>query len=87
MYTLNQIAAVMSRTTGKKFVYKQIPMEEFRESLPFRKDIFVDAFAFGEEFGYYGAEPEKKVAWAVANAKGELSSFEKYLAAHPLKLE
>ena len=86
LYTLEEVVAIMSKATGKTIVYKQIPLEEFKKSLPFMADVFVEAFSYGDEFGYYGPDSEKLVAWAAENARGRLSTFEEYLEAHPFQL-
>ncbi|KAL2021184.1 hypothetical protein VTK56DRAFT_7490 [Thermocarpiscus australiensis] len=89
LYSLEEIAAVMSRATGKRVVYEQISVEEFKESLkglPFDHDLLVEAFSYREEFGYFGPDSEKLVAWAVENVRGRLTTLEEYLEKHPLQL-
>lgn len=86
-YTMEEIVAAMSRATGKLIVYKQIPLDEFRESLPpSMADVFVELFSYYEEFGYFGPDSERLVAWGAGNARGKLSTLEEYLEAHPLQL-
>ena len=86
LYSLEEVAAIMSKATGKTVVYKQIPLEDLKKSLSFAVDIFVEGFSYGEEFGYFGPDSKKLVAWAAENARGRLSTFEEYLEAHPLQL-
>ena len=86
LYSLKEIAAIMSRTTGKTVAYKQISLEDFTKSLPFGQDIFPETFSYAEEFGLFGPKSEELVAWAAENARGRLSTFEEYLKAHPLQL-
>ncbi|KAK5137317.1 hypothetical protein LTR08_000287 [Meristemomyces frigidus] len=86
LYGMEEVVAIMSKATGKTVVYKQIPVEDFRKSLPFAPDTLVDAFGYQEEFGYYGPDTEDLVAWAADNARGRPSTFEEYLDAHPLQL-
>lgn len=89
LYSLEEIVAIMSKATGKTVVYKQIPLEDFKKSIPpigDLADIFAEAFSYQEEFGYYGLDTKKSVAWAAENARGRLSTFEQYLEAHPLQL-
>ena len=86
LYSWEQIAAIMSKATGKTIIYKQISVEEFKETLPFEPDVFVEVFSFGEEFGYFGAESENLVAWAAKNARGRVVTLEEYLYDHPLQL-
>ncbi|KAL8833429.1 MAG: hypothetical protein Q9170_004272 [Blastenia crenularia] len=88
-YTLEEIVALMSKTTGKTVVYKQIPVEDFKASLPFPAevaDVFVEVFNFVEEFGNWGADSEKLVARDKKNARGRLTTLEEYFKAHPLQL-
>lgn len=89
LYSWEEIVAIISKTTGKTVVYKQISLEEFKKSLPFESDIadiFVEAFSAGEEFGYFGPDFKELVAWAAENARGRLSTLEEYFRSHPLQL-
>ncbi|KAL9094412.1 MAG: hypothetical protein Q9165_003262 [Trypethelium subeluteriae] len=88
-YSLEDIAAVISKATGKTVVYKQISLEDFRNGLSFPDsltDIFAEGFKYQEEFGYFGPDSKQLVAWAVENARGEPSTFEEYLEAYPIQL-
>ncbi|KAI9931370.1 hypothetical protein ASPWEDRAFT_37841 [Aspergillus wentii DTO 134E9] len=87
LYSLEDIVAIMSKATGKTIVYKQIPLDEFKKSIPFMADIFAEGFSYMDEFGYFGPESEKLVAWAGENARGRLSTLEEYLEEHPFNLE
>ena len=86
LYSWEEIAAIMSKATGKTVVYKQIPLEEFKKSLPFMPDIFVEGFSYQEEFGYFGPDSKKLVAWAAENARGRLSTLKEYWETHPFQL-
>jgi uncharacterized protein YbjT (DUF2867 family) len=86
IHTLEEIAAIMSKATGKTIIYKQIPLEEFKNSLPFMADVFAEGFSFGEEFGYFGPDSKALIDWAVKNARGRLTTLEEYFEAHPLQL-
>ena len=46
----------------------------------------MEEWSYPEEFGYYGPDSKKLIAWAAENARGRLSSLEDYLEAHPLQL-
>lgn len=85
-YSFEEVAAIMSEVTGKTIVYKQISLEEFRDSLPFEPDMFAEGFSCGEEYGYWGPDSEKEAAWAAENARGRLSTLKEYLETHPLQL-
>ena len=86
LYSWEEVAAILSKTTGQTVIYKQISIEEFKKSIPFAADVFVEAYSFGEEYGYFGPGSEKLVAWAAENARGRLSSLEEYFERHPLQL-
>lgn len=85
-YTFEEQAAIISKTTGKDVVYKQISREEFKNSLPFMTELFTEAFTALEEFGYWGPESEKLVAWAIENSRGSLSNLQEYFEENPLQL-
>ena len=78
---------MMSKATGKTIFYKQIPLGEFKKSIPFKPEIFVEGFSYQEEFGYFGPDSEDLVSWTAENARGgRLSTLEEYLEKHPLQL-
>ena len=79
LYSPEEIAAIMSKVTGKTVIYKQVTLEDFKKSLSFALDIFVEGFSYQEEFDYFGLDSKKLVAWAAENARGRLSTFEEYL--------
>jgi len=89
LYSLGEIAAIISKATGKPVVYKQISSEESREYIsrlgPWA-DIYIDASGALEDFGYFGPDTEKLVAWALENARGKLSTLEEYFESNPLQL-
>jgi uncharacterized protein YbjT (DUF2867 family) len=87
LYSLEEIVAIMSKATGKTVVYKQITLEDFKNSLPFAPDLFADGFSFSEEFGgYWGPDSKKLFTCSAENVRGRLSTLEEYLEAHPLPL-
>lgn len=85
-YSWEEVASMMSKATGKTVVYRQIPLEEFKKTLPFEPDMFVEGFSYQEEFGYFGPESKQLVAWAAENARGRLSTLEEYFERHPFQL-
>ncbi|KAK3367551.1 hypothetical protein B0H63DRAFT_504482 [Podospora didyma] len=95
MYSLEEQAAIISKVTGKKVVYKQLPTDEFKAMflvlpIPGLDDLFAEAFQYGDEFGYYGPDTEKLVAWSAGKARvgaGKLATFEEFLKANPLQLQ
>ena len=90
LYSSEEVAAAVSKATGKTVISKQIPVQDFRESLaslpPALADILIEAYSYQEEFGYFGPDTENLVAWATKNARGRLCTLEEYLEAHPLHL-
>ncbi|KAF4991519.1 hypothetical protein FGRMN_7763 [Fusarium graminum] len=86
-YSMDELVAIESKATGKDISYKQISAEKFLEGIPMLKEVYHQAFLAGEEFGYFGPEGEKSVAWAAEKAWGKLVTPEEFFQAHPLKLE
>lgn len=87
LYSLEEIASLLAKNTGKTVVFKQIPLEDFKNSMPFAADLFADGFLCQEEFGYFGPEGEQLVAWAAKQARGRLTPLEEYLEVHPITLD
>jgi uncharacterized protein YbjT (DUF2867 family) len=85
-YTMEDITTILSKTTRKKIIYKQISREEFKKQIPFAADLLDEALAALDEFGYWGKDSEKLVAWAIENARGRLTTLEEFFNAHPLQL-
>lgn len=89
LYNMEQQAEILSKATGKKVVYQQIPDDVFKSFLPPGpiSDGLMEMMSYQQDFGYYGADTEKLVAWAVENARGKVTTFEEYLENNPLVLE
>ena len=86
LYSLTEIAAILSKASGKTVVYKQLSDEEFKDSLPFMGELFAQGGAFQAEYGYFGPGTEEKVAWAAENARGKLTTLPEYFQKHPYTL-
>lgn len=86
LYALEELCAIMSKATGEKVVFKQISMEAFKAGMPFMQDLFADAMAGLEEFGYWGPETKELIKWGAEQVGGKLTSLEEFLVKHPLKL-
>ena len=88
LYTFEDIAATLSKATGKTVVYKQIPEQEFKDTLgvPFMADLFAQGFSCQEEHGYFGLGTKRNVAWAAEQARGRLTSLEEFFQENPLQL-
>ncbi|KAF7933508.1 uncharacterized protein EAE98_003217 [Botrytis deweyae] len=87
IYTMEEIVAALSKSSGKIIVYKQVSEDAFKSSMSFAAEMFAEYFSFCEEFGYWGPGSEEKVVWAVENARGKLTTLEEYLEVHPYQLE
>lgn len=85
-YSLEEIAGALAKNTGKTVVFKQIPLEDFKNSMPFVPELWADGMLSQEEYGYYGPGSEQSVAWAAKQARGRLTTLEEYLEAHPFTL-
>lgn len=86
LYTLEEIVAAMSKSAGQDIVYKQLSNEEFAETLPILKDVFVQGFRFFEEYGYFGPDTEELVALDAKSARGKLSTLDEFFQTRPLRL-
>ncbi|KAG0238007.1 hypothetical protein BGW41_008272 [Actinomortierella wolfii] len=85
--TMEEIVQVLSKASGKKVVYEQIPVSTFRTFLPATMvDYMVDMFLYIQDFGYYGPDTKALVAQTAASARGKLSTLADYLEKHPLNL-
>lgn len=90
MYSMEEIIAIMSKSTGKDIAYKRISNDELKKrwNLPDGLvDMFMEMISFLDDTGYFGTDSRDLVAWAAKNARGTLSTLEEYFEAHPLRLE
>jgi uncharacterized protein YbjT (DUF2867 family) len=86
LYTITEIVTLLSKSSGKTIVYKQVSVEEFKASLPFFQDVFAEGFSLYDEYGYFGPGTEELVAEGAAVARGRLTTFEEYLERNPFQL-
>jgi uncharacterized protein YbjT (DUF2867 family) len=87
-YSPDEIAAALSKATGKTVVYKQIPNEVFQGYLPQGMDVeLLEMNRYVGEYEYYGVGQEKEVEWSTKQAMGKLTTLEEYLQKNPIKLE
>lgn len=90
MYSLEEIIAIMSKSTGKDITYKRVSNDELKKrwNLPDGLvDMFMEMISFLDDTGYFGTDSKDLVTWAAKNARGKLSTLEDYFEAHPLRLE
>lgn len=86
--SMDEVVAIVSRVTGKTVKHQNIPDEVFKGFMPegMQQQLY-EMWAFQRDFGYYGAEMDKEVAWAKENARGELTGLEAFLRKHNFALE
>ena len=87
LYSMEEMAEIISKTSGKKVVYQQIPVETFKKYLPYLADTLIEMMSYQQDFGYYGPNTKELVAWAAENARGKVNTFEEYLLQNPLPLK
>jgi len=86
LYTMEEMAEIISKVSGKTVVYQQVPEEQFRRFLPQNgfADVLVEMMLYQQDFEYCGPGTKEKVARAVENARGKANTFEEYLKENPL---
>ncbi|RDL41243.1 NmrA family transcriptional regulator [Venustampulla echinocandica] len=87
LYSMEEIAEIISKISGKTVKYNQVPESVFRGFLlPPMADGLVDMLLYFQDFGYYGPKTKEQVEWASQNARGKLTTLEEYLTKNPLAL-
>lgn len=82
IYTFEEVAGIISKSTGKTVKFQQIPPDVLRMAMPHGADELIDMLTYFQNFGYYGAQTEEMVNWAAKNARGQLTTFEDFAAAN-----
>lgn len=89
MYTMREVVGILSRATGKKVVYNQLPVEVFAGFLPEQvRGRIVDMLLWVREYGYYGPGGGEKVEWTVGQVGGPggVTTLEEYVRRNPMVL-
>ena len=88
IYSMKEIAGIISQKTGRNVVYHQITADDFRSAVnsPYA-EVLIDMWLYFQDFGYYGPNTESAVKWAAEHANGTVSTFEEYLDKYPLSLD
>ncbi|KAJ4991170.1 hypothetical protein SVAN01_03298 [Stagonosporopsis vannaccii] len=86
--SMDEVAEIVSRVTGKTVKHQNVPDEVFKGFMPegMRQQLY-EMWAFQRDFGYYGPEMDREVAWAKENARGEVTGLEAFLRKHNYALE
>ena len=86
--SFQEIVDAMSKASQKTVVYQQLPEETWRQFLPpLMVDHIADMLQYIQDYGYYGEDTEEKVRWSAGQARGELTTLDKYLKENPLNLQ
>lgn len=86
--SMTETAERMGKALGKMVVYKQLPVDVYKSFLPPRAaDQLVEMFLYIQDYGYYGPKTKEAVEWTRQQARGELTSLERYLAENPIHVD
>lgn len=88
IWSMDEVAQIVSRVTGKVVRYQNVPDDVFKGWMPegLREQLY-EMWVFNREYGYYGPTMDRDVAWAKENARGELTGLEAFLRKHNYTLE
>ncbi|KAF2247565.1 NAD(P)-binding protein [Trematosphaeria pertusa] len=88
LYTMDEVAATMSKVSGKTVKFQHVPDEVFKGFLPegYREQLF-EMYLLFRDYGYYGENMKEQVEWAKAQARGKLTNLEEFLRKTEFKLE
>jgi hypothetical protein len=80
MYTLSEVAGIITRVTGRETIYIQKSEKEWAASVA--QEVAgprVAMYKFIQNPGYYGECSEEKVAWTSEQVDGGITPFEEFL--------
>ncbi|KAL2196912.1 hypothetical protein P885DRAFT_37072 [Corynascus similis CBS 632.67] len=81
--TMDEVAARISKGTGKTVEYVVVPENTFRAHLPpAAQDQIVNMFRFCSEYGYYGPELARRLEETIAEVPYKLTTLDEYITAH-----
>ncbi|KAJ5732231.1 hypothetical protein N7493_003712 [Penicillium malachiteum] len=82
-WSYKQVAEIITRVTGKKTIYMQIPYEQWLSFLPpGYKDSISAMMQFIEKPGYFGPDTKEEVEWTVQQVREKLTTFEEFVEKH-----
>lgn len=86
-WSYRECAEIITRVTGKKTIYAQLPQEQWSSFLPpGYSDALTAMMRWVESPGYYGPQSKEEVEWTVQQARGKLTSFEEFVQSHANQL-
>ena len=87
LYSLNDVAQIMSQVTGKTVKYNQIPEATFKGYCPpAAADGIANMFLYIQDFGYYGAKTKEVVEWSATQARGRPTTVKQFVQNNPPQL-
>ncbi|KAF9318536.1 hypothetical protein BG003_011080 [Podila horticola] len=87
LYSSDEVAAAISRATGKVVKYNQMSVDIFRSLMPPSiADDVVPMMKYIEDFGYYGSKTKELLEWTAQNVRGKLTTLEEFLVNNPINL-
>jgi len=88
LYSYDEIAAEVSKATGKTVKYKQLPDEVWKSFLPPHvADGMLAMMAFIRDQGYFGPQTEDHVNWTLQQVKMKLTTFDEFLKVNKVPIQ
>ncbi|KAF2662013.1 NAD(P)-binding protein [Lophiostoma macrostomum CBS 122681] len=84
LYTMTEIAEIISQFTGTTVKYQNIPDDVFKG---FLSKGYFEMHLLMRDYGYYGKNMKENVQWAKDQARGHLTTFEEWLKKEQYSLE
>lgn len=79
LYSMNEVARILSKSTGTTVKYNQIPKDVFRGFLPAQAaDDLVEMFEHMNDYGYFGPQMQDLVEWGSKQARGKVTTLEEF---------
>lgn len=86
-WSYRECAEIITRVTGKKTIYAQMPQEQWASFLPpGSSDALTAMMRWVETPGYYGPRSKEEVEWTIQQARGKLTTFEEFVEKHVSQL-
>ncbi|KAH7303221.1 hypothetical protein B0I35DRAFT_455312 [Stachybotrys elegans] len=82
LYAMEEIADIIARITGKNVLYQQIGVEDFRQTVPYGADTWVEGLRFMEELGYFGPDTKELLTASAKYVSGRLTTLEEFFHTH-----
>lgn len=88
LLSMTEIAEQLGNAVGKAVNYKQLPVNVYQSFLPPNAaDQLVEMFRHIQDNGYYGPQSKEELEWTGQQVHGKLTTFDQYLAKHPIHID